>query len=130
MSVTSTSSRAVRVAFSAHAIDRLGQRVYPGLQRPAVRASANLLSAHGAIGPDAPAWAGPVSAADAWLIAGDVAFALRWDAGEGRMVAVTCIARGGRCTPGDRRCRARARRARARALELDRRHDLRCGHGR
>jgi hypothetical protein len=101
----------IAVTIRPHALQRFMERVRPALGPEEAGAAIRALAPLASITATAPCWLARESRAPLYLVLGDVAFVLTFDAAAPeRLVAVTClVARGG---PGRRRRRAPARAAR------------------
>jgi hypothetical protein len=87
--------RTVRVALTAHAVERYIERVQPGADAAGARTQIARLFAMGVIESRPATWDRSVRPAPLYLTVGDVSFVLDVDRrNSGRLVAQTCVTRG------------------------------------
>ena len=100
-----------KIVFSAHAIERVRERVYPACDNAAVGAKLDALAPSAHIAPTRPAFISRENyqTAELWMVIGDLAFPLvRVVASNGDeyWVATTCLVRGGMSPKARQRRRA------------------------
>jgi hypothetical protein len=107
----------MEIAITHHCVGRFHERFRPALDRIRARQELEALIQHGQIAGEPPEWMARTmrQEADAYLIVGEdlvLPLASTGPLGE-KLVAKTCIARGGISAPARRRRNERARRRRA-----------------
>ncbi len=113
--MTTRSNTGQPIMFTRHALDRYRERVQPALGYREVVDAVRRILAHGRISGEAPSWLAQRqrTSSSHYLEIGDVVFPLRGGvAANGRLVAVTCIARGGISAPARQRRKAKNQRRR------------------